>query len=141
MSTATPTYEIYQEASPVQFINTDGSANIDECQCTAPKMAVFFSCKACAVRQDRYSTEIEPGQDPCPLCQDGKNPAFTYCTSCAIERRYINVDRSANPECPNDQCSCGATKAAVFAFCNPCRYQHMRGITIHANPDALLLPP
>ena len=137
--TTTPTIPNHQRpSSPVQFINDDGSTNVDKCDCSNPKMAIYFSCKACTVRQGRYNIEVEHGQDACPICGDGKNPTFSFCTNCATERRYINVDRRVNLTCPQDRCECGAYKPPAYSLCYSCRHRQTRLVTIHQQCDQIL---
>lgn len=130
MTTTVHHEETQTQLPPVAFINADGTANVDDCPCGAPKLAIYDTCKACAVQQGRYSTEVEPTQVPCPICSDGRKASYALCTGCAVERHYIKADRSSNPSCPTDQCACGADKPAVFSRCNECRRRPHAIITI-----------
>ena len=131
MTTTSTKPSTHENIAPIPLINADGSPNVDRCECTNPKMAVFLSCKACAVHQGRYAIEVQPHEEPCPICGDGKNPSFTLCTNCATERRYINHDRKTNPQCPPDHCECGATKPAAYKLCYQCHQDQTRFISIH----------
>ena len=138
MTTLSTTPTPQSHSSPVPFINADGSANIDECECSNPKMAIYFSCKACTVRQGRYNIEVEHDQDVCPICGDGRNPTFSFCTNCATERRYINVDRRVNLNCPQDSCECGTYKPMAYSLCHSCRHRQTSFVTIHEPSDRIL---
>lgn len=101
------------------------------CQCGRNKLANTSHCKPCAVRRGVLEISVDPGEEPCPNCGDGKNPAFTYCTGCAIAEGYIDQQGQVSPDCPMDDCQCGNTKHAAYSQCSNCA----RGITGYRHQD------
>ena len=101
------------------------------CQCSRSKLANTSQCKPCAVQRGVLEISVEPGEEPCPNCGDGKKPPFTYCTGCAMAEGYIDRHGQVSPNCPMDDCQCGNTKYAAYSQCSNCA----RGITGYRHQD------
>ncbi len=101
------------------------------CQCGRSKLASTSQCKPCAVERGVLETNVEPGEEPCPNCGDGKKPTFTYCVGCAIAEGYVDQQGQISPECPMDDCQCGNTKYAAYSQCSRCA----KGITGYRHQD------
>ena len=101
------------------------------CQCGRNKLANTSQCKPCAVQRGVLEISVEPGEEPCPNCGDGKKPAFTYCTGCAMAEGYIDQQGQVSPDCPMDDCQCGNAKYAACSQCSNCA----RGITGYRHQD------
>ena len=102
-----------------------------KCQCGRNKLPNTSHCKACAVKRGVLEISIEPGEEPCPNCEDGKKPAFTYCTGCATAEGYIDQRGQISPDCPMDDCKCGNVKYAAYTQCSLCA----KGITGYRHQD------
>ena len=101
------------------------------CQCGEAKIPSARRCKACAVQLGTVQITVEPGEEPCPMCGDGRKPAFALCTGCATAAGYLDQNRQVSADCPNNQCQCGDLKPAAFTRCRNC----VRGITGYRNQD------
>ena len=103
-----------------------------QCQCGRSKLTNTSQCKVCAIQIGILDATVEPGEDACPNCGDGKNPTFAYCTGCAIAAGYISNQGYVTPDCPTDDCpQCNGQKTAAYAQCAQCN----RGITGYRHQD------
>ena len=102
------------------------------CQCGRAKLTSTSHCKVCAIRIGVLDASVQPGEEPCPNCGDGKNPTFSYCTGCAVAAGYINNHGQVAIDCPTDDCTrCGNQKSAAYVLCSQCN----RGITGYRHQD------
>lgn len=101
------------------------------CNCGRRKIRTTSQCKPCAIERGALEAKVEPSEEPCPRCGDGKKPAFSYCTGCAIAEGYITEEGQIHQDCPIDDCHCGGTKYAAYSQCSKCS----RGITGFRHQD------
>jgi len=102
-----------------------------KCQCGRNKLPSTSQCKPGAVGRGVLEISVEPGEEPCPNCGDGKKPAFTYCTGCAIAEGYIDQQGQVSPDCPMDECPYGNRKYAAYSRCS----NFPKGITGYRHQD------
>ena len=102
-----------------------------KCSCGRAKLPETNHCKPCAVALGILEVNVQPGEEPCPDCGDGKKPVFACCAPCAMSKEYIDRAYRVTANCPTDDCECGNAKYAAYAKCAQC----VRGITGFRHDD------